>query len=84
MLIDGLGADDSKEFSVHPEYNHLYDVPGLNVFRNPSCRAHATDLGIFKKNFEMVVLKITSIGSNISREFEERYLIYFYYYSKSN
>ena len=58
MLIDGLGADDSKEFSVHPEYNHLYDVPGLNVFRNPSCRAHATDLGIFKKILKWLYSKL--------------------------
>jgi hypothetical protein len=72
LIKDGLDNATSKDFSIHPEYNALFDVPGLNVFRNPSCRAHSTDLGIFKKIFEMLVSKLISSGQEVSRTFEER------------
>jgi hypothetical protein len=49
-----MPPDVSLYLSVHPEFNVMFYVPGLNPFNNPSCRMHQTDHGIFKNLLQTV------------------------------
>jgi hypothetical protein len=48
-MIDVVKSRDSarmKRYSIHPEENHLWLLPGYDVFRTPICRMHTTDHGL--------------------------------------
>jgi len=62
----------SKEWSIHPEINRLFDLPGFDPFTNPSCRMHACDHGILVKVLDMVIKLITIKGATTKREFDNR------------
>jgi hypothetical protein len=45
----------SQQLSIHPEFNDMFYVPGMNPFNNPPCRMHQTDHGIFKSMLQTIV-----------------------------
>eukprot|EP00301_Raphidiophrys_heterophryoidea_P014637 c23073_g1_i1.p1 GENE.c23073_g1_i1~~c23073_g1_i1.p1 ORF type:complete len:294 (+),score=54.77 c23073_g1_i1:1225-2106(+) len=45
----------AQEYSLQPEHNKLWNVPGLDVFRIPPCRMHATDHGVFVLLFQLTM-----------------------------
>ena len=76
MMIDGINDATCKEISFHPEQNALFFLPGYDPMKNPSCRMHACDQGIFKKLLQMIIEHVKSQGQAIVRDFENRYKIY--------
>ena len=50
-----MPPDISDDISIHPEFNTMFSVPGMNPFNNPSCRMHQTDHGIFKNMLDLTV-----------------------------
>jgi len=62
-----------QEWSVHPEPNPLWDLPGFNPCRNPSCRMHACDHGTFKRILDLTTAVISSRPSAIKRQFDDRW-----------
>jgi hypothetical protein len=61
-----------REWSIHPEDNDLFRLPGFDPFKNPSCRMHATDHGIFKRLLDLSIFIISRQKANIKREFDDR------------
>ena len=68
-----MTEQECKDISFHPEPNALFHLPGYNPCRNPSCRMHACDQGIFKKLLDMVVQQIKLECSQVRTEFESRH-----------
>ena len=75
MLIDGINDATCKEISFHPEENALFFLPGYDPTKNPSCRMHACDQGIFKKLLQMIIDHVKAQGQVVIREFENRFVI---------
>jgi len=63
-----------KKWSIHPEPNALFTVPGLNVFRTPSCMLHSLDHGIFVRLLDMTCAFVEKSEPAIRHDFEARYL----------
>ena len=61
-----------REWSIHPEDNDFFRLPGFDPFKNPSCRMHATDHGIFKRLLDLSIFIISRQKANIKREFDDR------------
>ena len=62
----------SKQYSLHPEPNPIFDLPGFNACKNPSCRMHACDHGVFKRLLDMVLELVGKQRAEIKRTFDER------------
>ena len=62
-----------KEWSVHSEPNPLWNLPGFNPCKNPSCRMHACDHGTFKRILDLTTAVISSRSSAIKRQFDDRW-----------
>ena len=62
----------SKQYSLHPEPNPIFDLPGFNTYKNPSCRMHACDHGVFKRLLDMVLELVGKQRAEIKRTFDER------------
>jgi hypothetical protein len=45
----------SKELSIHPEFNPVFFVPGYDPFLNPACRLHQFDQGNYVYVKELVI-----------------------------
>ena len=73
MVIAGMNESTCKEISFHPEQNALFFLPGYDPMKNPSCRMHACDQGIFKKLFQMIIEHVKAQGVVVVREFENRF-----------
>ena len=58
---------------MHPERNPLWDLPGFNPCKNPSCRMHACDHGTFKRILDLITAVISSRSSTIKRLFDDRW-----------
>jgi hypothetical protein len=56
----------SKDLSIHPEYNPAYFVPGYNPFENPSCRMHQFDHGNYVYVKQLVVEFLSKMCNNSS------------------
>ena len=74
MVIAGMNESTCKEISFHPEQNALFFLPGYDPMKNPSCRMHACDQGIFKKLFQMIIEHVKAQGVVVVREFENRFI----------
>jgi len=61
-----------KFWSIHPEHNPLFSIPGLDVFKNPSCLMHAADHGVFVRLLASVFEFVSSFGTQVVQELEER------------
>ena len=77
MIASGMSDHDCKEHSIHPEMNMLFYLPGFDPCKNPSCRMHACDQGIFKKLLSLIVEHLKTERVAVVREFERRYLMHF-------
>jgi hypothetical protein len=75
MVIAGMNEATCKDISFHPEQNALFFLPGYDPMKNPSCRMHACDQGIFKKLFQMIIEHVKAQGVVVLREFENRSII---------
>ncbi len=53
-MSSSMSRDVSLSLSIHPEFNVMFYVPGLNPFNNPSCRMHQSDHGLFKSLLQTV------------------------------
>ena len=74
MVADGMTSSESRDYSIHPEHNKMFYLPGYNPCNNPSCRMHSCDQGIFKQLFAMIRDHVMSLGRiAIVREFESRF-----------
>jgi hypothetical protein len=62
----------SKQYSLHPEPNPILDLPGFNATKNPSCRMHACDHGVFKRLLDMILELVGKQRAEIKRTFDER------------
>ena len=67
-----MSDQECRDISFHPEPNALFHLPGYNPCRNPSCRMHACDQGIFKKLLDMVTQQIKLESTSVRTEFENR------------
>jgi len=63
-----------REWSIHPEVNPIFNLPGFDPFRNPSCRMHACDHGIFKRLLDLCTTLISKQPAHIKREFDDRFV----------
>ena len=63
----------SKDWSVHPEWNPLLDLPGFDPCKNPSCRMHACDHGTFKRILDLVVGVVGKQKAEVKRDFDDRH-----------
>jgi hypothetical protein len=74
QLLENAKMTDelSRDLSFHPEPNALFNLPGYDPCRNPSCRMHATDQGLFKKIMDMVIQQVKLESATIRTAFENR------------
>jgi hypothetical protein len=63
-----------REWSIHPEPNPIFKLPGFDPFRNPSCRMHACDHGIFKRVLDLCTTLLSKHPAHIKREFDDRFV----------
>jgi hypothetical protein len=42
-----LHPEQTPSYSIFPEKNLLFDIPGLDLFMLPPCRMHSTDEGVY-------------------------------------
>ena len=74
--MSGPPFEAQQYWSQHAEYNALLYVPGLDVYKGPSCLMHSVDHGIFVKLLDLEVLLVkTAKGDSLADEFEERYAL---------
>ena len=73
--LSTMPEDWSKYLSIHPEYNSMFHVPGLNPFWNPPCRMHSLDHGVFVRILELTVDLLKARGKNGAlKRFNRRWL----------
>ena len=75
LLSDKPTIAKLKEWSIHPEPNGLFLVPGLDVFKTPSCMLHALDHGVFVRLLDMVCALVSQSSPAIQHDFEGRYTL---------
>ena len=74
QLLENAKMTDElyRDLPFHPEPNALFNLPGYDPCRNPSCRMHATDQGLFKKIMDMVIQQVKLESATIRTAFENR------------
>ena len=72
MIENKPTVEQHKFWSLHPEHNPIFWIAGLDLFKNPSCLMHAVDHGVFVRLLASVIEFVSSFGSQVIQEFEER------------